>query len=343
MKKIIFSILSVLLLNSCVMYDARGQLKVIDQAEESFDNIAKLVVKGSFCEVDIKSHSLSVLDFKAEVKSRKDRDDIRISYEVEGSTLNVWIERPRSLSGSFDGFLHFLVPKNTHVFVENSSGSIRVENIGQSMVELSASSGSIRAENIDSDLSAIASSGSLTIASIDGDLTAKTSSGSQSISHIEGNVNTSLSSGSINISDVKGEVKTQTSSGSQKIYNVENGVEAVAVSGSINMENIIGHVNAKTSSGSIKLKNIKGVLHLSSSSGGQSGIAVLLTGDSSFSSSSGSVQMELLNSEDQLSFDLRASSGSLRAMGTSGDKHLMLDRGTIRVTGNSSSGSQVYR
>jgi hypothetical protein len=53
--------------------------------------------------------------------------------------------------------------------------------------------------------------------------------------------------------------------------------------------------------------------------------------------------MSLTNNETELSFDLSASSGSLNAKGVSGDHSLKIDKGAIRVSGRSSSGSQSYR
>ncbi len=342
--KTYLTIVTVLLtMNSCLINDVYGQADiVIDKAEKNFDNVASIVVKGSFCAVNVDSHSDNNIVFKGEIKASKERDDIKIKYDQNGSTLEVWIERPNSLSGSFKGYLDFKVPSNTNIKVKNSSGSVHVANIGQSIVELSASSGSVKAENIDSDLTANASSGSIKVVNIKGNVTSTCSSGSQHLNNVGGDVVSTCSSGSIKIEDIKGNVTSTCSSGSQRLNLIGGNVKAVASSGSLNISNVKGDVKGKASSGSIKLSNIKGALNLSTSSGGQYGEEISLTGDSHFRSSSGSIKINLTNLVDELSFDLSASSGGLNAMGTSGKKKLKINKGNIQITGVSSSGSQKY-
>lgn len=333
---------TILLMNSCMLSDLNGQLTVIDQVEKSFDNVASLIVKGSFCYVDIDSGTSSSVNFKGEIKSQKERDDIKIEYKQNGSALEVWIERPNSIKGSVSGSLVFKVPANTNINVKNSSGSVSVNNIGQSVVDLTTSSGSIKADNIDSNLSAQASSGSIKVSNISGNLDSKNSSGSQSIYMIKGEVTSFLSSGRIEIKDVNGSVKSTSSSGSQSISKVSGDVNSTASSGSIKFEEINGNIKARASSGSINLSHIKGALNISTSSGGQHGTEVTLSGNSTFNSSSGSIKMELINSTDELSFNLTASSGGLKAKQKSGHKKLIIEKGSIMIKGTSSSGSQNY-
>ena len=331
-------------MNSCIINEIHGQANVvIDQAEKDFDNVASLVVKGSFCSVGIDSHSSTDVKFRGEVKANKERDDIKIKYEQKGSTLEVWIERPKSLRGSFKGVLEFRVPANTNVKVNNSSGSVHVANLGQSTVELAASSGSVKAENIDSDLKVSASSGSLKVDNVSGNLHASCSSGSQSLVKIGGDVNASASSGSLKIEEVKGNVTSKCSSGSQHVKMVDGNVSATASSGSLRISDVNGDVKGVASSGSIKLVNVKGALNLVTSSGGQYGEGIYLTGNSSFKSSSGGISMDITNAADELSFDLTASSGGLSAKGTTGKKRLKIQKGDILIRGVSSSGGQRYR
>lgn len=332
-----------LTMSSCFINEVTGQANiVIDQAEKSFENIASVVVKGSFCAVNVNSHDSNSIAFKGEIKSNKQRDDIKIRYEKNGSTLEVWIEKPKSYRGSFKGMLDFKVPSNTNVTVKNSSGSVYVANIGQSIVELSASSGSVKAENIDSNLKVSASSGSIKAINISGNLTSTCSSGSQYLSKIGGETRATCSSGSIKMEDIKGNVTTTCSSGSQNIKLIAGNVKATASSGSLNISQIKGNVTAKASSGSIKLRDIEGALKVNTSSGGQYGENISLTGNSSFKSSSGGIKMGLTNATEELSFNLTASSGGLQAKGTNGKKKLKIDKGVILITGVSSSGGQKY-
>lgn len=333
----------ILTISSCIISGISGQANiVIDQTEDRFENVASLVIKGSFCKVNIDTHSIGSVDFKGELKANKKRDDIKIKYQQKGSVLEVWIERPNSLQGSFDGVLDFKVPVNTNVDVDNSSGSIYVGNIGQSIIKLTASSGSIEAERINSDLSTKTSSGSIKVNNISGNVTSTSSSGSQSITKAGADVNAQSSSGRISIEEAQGDVKSKSTSGSQQLGNINGKVSSTASSGSLKFRDVYGDVTAVTSSGSIKMNNIKGALQITSSSGSQHGEGILLTANSSFNSSSGSIKMELQNTPEDLSFDLSASSGALRAKGANGKKNIRIDKGGILIKGVSASGSQDY-
>jgi hypothetical protein len=50
----------------------------------------------------------------------------------------------------------------------------------------------------------------------------------------------------------------------------------------------------------------------------------------------------LLNREEELSFDLEAGSGNLRAAGNSGEDELFVRKGNIMIKGISSSGNQSF-
>lgn len=315
---------------------------IIDQIDETVSNVATIEVEGSFCTVNVTGVSSPDVTFTGEILSSHDHD-IKIRHNMSGGKLRVWIDRPRSLWGNVKGKLEFKVPRNTNVFVDNSSGSVVVEGIVQSEVRLKASSGSIKARDIDSNLGVEASSGSLLIEGINGDLKAVTSSGSQRIMDIKGNVKAQASSGGIKAENIGGNAELTTSSGGQSIFTVGGNLWTRASSGGLNIKDITGDVKAVTSSGGIRLDKITGSVNLTSVSGSQKGSNVKLTGASYFKASSGSVSMDLLNDADELSFDLKASSGSLNAKGTSGKNNLIIDRGPVKVVGNTNSGSQSYR
>ncbi|MCU4163204.1 hypothetical protein [Carboxylicivirga caseinilyticus] len=315
---------------------------LLDQVNENYSNVTSVEVEGSFCSVIITGESTNDVSFTGEIYASKNYD-MKIRHNVSGGTLRVWIDRPNSISGNLKGKLEFKVPENTNIMVDNSSGSVSVEGIGQSNIRLKASSGSIKARNINSDLNISASSGSLSIEDIGGDLRAGTSSGSQRIVGVKGNVKTKASSGSIKAENIGGDLDMNTSSGGQSINMVEGNLWATATSGSLNITDVTGDVKASTSSGSMKLDRVTGAVNLSSSSGSQRGTNIKLTGASYFKASSGSVSMDFLNDVEELSFALTASSGGLNAKGSSGKKNLVIERGPIKVVGNTSSGGQSYR
>jgi hypothetical protein len=325
------------------LLSVNAQSVVVDQAEKSFSSITSLEVEGSFCTVVVTPQEGHNIHFKGEIKASKQRDDLKIKYSVANNTLKVWIERPNSLMGSFGGVLEFKVPSTTNIRVDNSSGSVKVSGIGNAIVNLKASSGSISAATIGSDLSCQTSSGSLSVTDVKGNLKSSSSSGSQQIKNVGGNVETLASSGSIRIEGVGGTTKAESSSGSISVSNTKASAKVAATSGSLKISGVTGDVKANTSSGSISLNQVKGALSLQTTSGSQGGSGITLTGNSGFSSSSGSISMELLNDAASLSFNLEASSGGLYAKGVKGSRNLVVEKGAIRVTGQSSSGSQSYK
>ncbi len=315
---------------------------VLDKVNKTFDNITSVEIEGSFCNVDISGEKRYDTKLTGEIISSKDYD-IRIKYKQDGNTLKVWLERPKSIRGSIKGKLTLKLPANTNISVINSSGSISIENVGQSEINLTASSGSVSVKNIDTKITLTASSGSLNIQDVTGDVHATASSGSTYISGVKGDVYSVTSSGSQKIEGVKGNIKVTSASGSQLLSMIKGNVNSRVSSGSMRVTKGTGDITAVTSSGGIKLDSTIGRLNLTSSSGSQKGTGIKLTGSSSFRAVSGGVSMHLLNSSDELSFELHASSGGLYAKGVTGKNKLIIEKGAIKIYGKTSSGSQSYK
>jgi len=340
MKKYVITLkLTVLLLLISLSVSSQN---VLDKIDKTFNNITSVEIQGSFCNVDISGEKRFDTKLTGEIVSSKDYD-IKIRYKQDGNSLKVWIERPRSIRGSIKGNLTLSIPTNTNINVKNSSGGIKVKNIGQSEINLTASSGSISVKNIDTKITLTSSSGSLNIQDVTGDVHATASSGSVLISGVKGDLYSVTSSGSQEIEGVKGNIKVTSASGSQSLSMIKGDVSARVSSGSIKVTQVTGDINAVTSSGGIRLDSTIGKLNLTSSSGSQKGTAVKLTGSSSFKAVSGGVNMEIINSSDELSFELYASSGGLYAKGAKGKNKLIVEKGAIKIYGKTSSGSQSYK
>ncbi|MBP8790640.1 MAG: DUF4097 family beta strand repeat protein [Breznakibacter sp.] len=310
-----------------------------DQVNKKFNNINKLVVEGSFCDVTINGSNSQEIDFNGEVYADA---TVKIKYEQNGSTLKIWLEKPSRISGRTKGKLAFVVPVNTNLEISTASGSISTDNIGQAALSFNAASGSIKLNNIRSTFAANTASGSIQAGNIKGDVKAGTASGSQSYTDIQGNLETKSASGSINIKNITGTVKASAASGSIAIAGGGNTINLNTASGSIKAMEINGNVTANTASGGVSLDNISGALNISTVSGGQQGTAITLTGNSFFKSVSGGIRINLSNSMEQIAFDLESVSGSLNAKGNSGKRKLQTGSGSIKVIGNSVSGSQSY-
>lgn len=98
--------------------------------------------------------------------------------------------------------LELLVPDSLRLDVKDSSGPLRIENVGE--LELADSSGSINVEDITGNAVIKDSSGSLEVDRVSGDVTITDSSGSIDVNEVEGSVVIeSDSSGGIEIEDVR--------------------------------------------------------------------------------------------------------------------------------------------
>jgi|SRR5690606_32887730 len=201
-----------LLFMGCV---SEGQV-VVDEAHEVYEGVKTLDVKGGFCSIEIVGENRDNVQFDGVISAARDNSDYRIRHELKGDELRVWVETP-SMSWSAKGKLTFVVPENVNVFVNNSSGSVKVDNIVYGALIVKASSGSVSISNTISNAKVGASSGSVSVSNHQGDLEVNCSSGSLKLSSIKGAISAQASSGSVKIEDSEGDIFVNASSGSISI------------------------------------------------------------------------------------------------------------------------------
>ncbi|MDQ2178138.1 DUF4097 family beta strand repeat-containing protein [Marinifilum sp. D714] len=290
-----------------------------------FDGIDKLEVKGSFCDVEIIGSDRLDVKFDGEIKGSSLRNKkFEIKYDVSGDKLMVWIDSPFSFSGRIESKLQFKVPSDTEVLVKNSSGDVYCEGLVAKYTSMHASSGDIGMQNMKGDLELETSSGEISVKNHIGNLDMESTSGDQEIKEVVGNISTQASSGDLEFKYIEGDISSRTTSGD------------------IEIDNLVGRLKNVSSSGSMEIDNSKVYLHLTASSGDIEGNNLLLVGEAFFYTTSGNIDLKLRNDPDQLSFDLVASSGNLRAGNRKADKKLYLRNGEIWIHGKSSSGDQSY-
>jgi len=299
---------------------------VFADEKANYDGVKKIVVEGKFCDLTLIGENREDVKFEGVIKgvSRKG-SAYRINHRLEGNTLRVWVESPKNTWGNIDASLKFLVPVKVQIDVKNSSGDVYCENISSAYTKIRASSGDVNVKILRSNLDVVTSSGEISLYEIKGDVTVQSSSGDQEYNKVIGNVKCTATSGDLELENVAGAISSRTSSGNQEFDKVE------------------GQIKSVSSSGNVKIKNSKTILSLTSSSGNLWGQGLVLLGESYFKATSGDVSMMLLNDFEQLSFDLTASSGSLRAGGRSGDDNLYIKRGEIWIHGKTSSGNQIFK
>ena len=283
-----------------------------DMVEESFSfsGIDKLTVEGSFFEVEIIGSSTTTIEAEFVVPARLRARGVNVLHETRGSELRVWVER-KVVSITTPPWrgprMRFTVPVDALVNVKNSSGSVAVKRLEADELNVEASSGSLQIGNCRSNLSATSSSGKIKVEACTGDKTL------------------TASSGSITVLDSDGDIDADTSSGKHRYERIE------------------GSIAARSSSGGISIRDTAGRLELKSDSGRLSGTGVAISGDSSFETTSGSIDFDFTNSGSDFTFELHSSSGTLSAGGTRAKGTVVTGSGKILIKGKSSSGNQSYK
>lgn len=295
------------------------------EAAETFKGVKKLVVDASH--VDVAAASGAAVLRAEPVAFDPAREKLFASRS--GAVLTLRVE---TVPRVFD----FTARRAPRLLIELPSG---VE------VELRSASGEIDLFRHDADrISVEASSGDVELKSCSGDIRVSTSSGSIRGIDLEGAVEVSASSGDVELKDVRGLRSVRTVSGSAKLDSTEGDIELSTSSGEAVLRRHDGDVRGTTVSGGFSLFGVAGRLDLESSSGDIEGSDVELLGGSSFRTASGSVDLDLRNRSGDLSFELRAASGALRALGEETDRgRLSVGSGSVAVRGSSSSGDQSYR
>ncbi|MCZ4694332.1 hypothetical protein DWB61_04465 [Ancylomarina euxinus] len=296
------------------------------EADTKYDGIERVEVEGRFADVKILGTGEDGVELKGIIRGKlRGSNDFEIKHRQEGTVLKVWIEAPRSIMGRFEAQLSFKVPYSMDVDITNSSGDIYIEEIVAEQMKLKATSGDIVIKNVESLLTTTTTSGDLEINYLKGAISATSTSGNQKFNHIRASVSTVATSGDLLFFDVVGDLSTRTTSGD------------------LQFEGIDGSLSNVSTSGNLIINKAKTRLDLLTTSGDISGDEIELIGDSKFKSTSGDISIDFANDLDGMSFDLRASSGDLRAGRHSAEGKLYMKHGDVWVYGHSSSGDQNYR
>jgi len=298
---------------------------VYAEADAKFDGIKRVEIEGRFVDVNILGTDADEVDLKGVIRGKLRRGkDFEFKHRQEGAVLKVWVVAPRSIMGRFEAKLTLKVPYSMDIDIRNSSGDIYIEEIVADKMKLVTTSGDMELKNIETQLTSSATSGDLGIDYFKGAISAVSTSGDQKFSHIRASVSTRATSGDFLFSNVFGDLSTRTTSGD------------------LQFENIDGRISNVSTSGNLTIDKAKTILNLTTTSGDIGGNGIELIGDSKFKSTSGDVSMNF-NNIDAMSFDLKASSGDLRAGSRSTDRKLYLNNGDVWIYGVSSSGDQNYR
>jgi DUF4097 and DUF4098 domain-containing protein YvlB len=245
---------------------------------------------------------------KTSIEVRNESDDYRVRHSQSSEKLEVWVERRFSVFGRpHNGRITILAPVDTLVRVRASTGDVEVQNFNAERMSVDTSTGDVR------------------------------------ITDVTAVIDVETSTGEIEIEDCAGRFTIRSSTGDIGVYETTGNLSAQSSTGGHRYENLIGDLNARSTTGRIEIDGLQGRLDIRTSTGSQEGRAIVLTGDSSFESSTGRIDMDFNNAIENLEFDLRSTTGSLRVGREESQRQLFLGATGFTISGRSSTGSQEYR
>ena len=176
------------------------------------------------------------------------------------------------------------------------------------------------------------------------DIDIENSTGDVIVENIEGkNFNIVTSTGDIQLNDISTNINVKSTTGDMEFDKIDGDIKAKSSTGGQDYSNIFGDINAESSTGDKTLYDVKGKLDLTSSTGSITGKKVELTDDSNFRTSTGDINLDLINDMDDFSFDMTSSTGDIQIEESKGSGKLKFGNGSIKITAESSTGEQTIR
>lgn len=184
--------------------------------------------------------------------------ELNLTVEQSGSSLNITVKYPTSLSGNWTNKLtvsfRIQTPSSSSCNLRTSDGNISVTGLGRDQ-KMRTSDGDIVAERIGGAVTAATSDGNITVTDAQGFVEAKTSDGNVRVRGALNGVNASTSDGNVSIVKSKGNLEAKTSDGDVNVEEVEGSLLASTSDGNIggSISKLAGQLNARTSDGNISL------------------------------------------------------------------------------------------
>ena len=144
--------------------------------------------------------------------------------------------------------------------------------------------------------------------------------------------------GSISVTGVQGPKKLATDTGSIALTDCEGPTASNTGTGGHTYSSVRGDIAAKANTGGIKLDRVEGALAVRTDTGRIEGYALRLTDPSTFAADTGSISLELDQSLDVFSFELRSDTGRILVGDTEARGRLVLGGGRIRLKAETDTG-----
>ncbi|MEE8440719.1 MAG: DUF4097 family beta strand repeat-containing protein [Spirochaetia bacterium] len=278
-------------------------LGIGERGDFKYDGIREIEIVAATFAVDIQgTRSRSI-----SLEVRNAPDNLQVLHSRSRDRLEIWVERKFSLLGRpHRGELVLFVPRDAELRIRTSTGKVNIRNITGDRLSVDTTTGHITLEEITAAM------------------------------RVE------TSTGAVEILDSAGRFDIRSTTGRIELQRTTGDVVAESSTGRHSYREIIGDLVARSTTGRIEIDGMQGTLDLRTSTGAQDGRGIVLTGDSSFESSTGRITMDFDGRVEQLEFDLRSTTGSLRVGREESQRRLFLGGTGFTIRGKSSTGSQEY-
>lgn len=337
MNKYLRFFIPVLLFQLGVLLNAQN---IATQEASNFSNVSKIVVDADFCTVKLKGHLSKEVLFNGIIKSNENVDEYKLLTEVVDGILKITVQKPESWTSHW-GEITLMIPMNMEINVQSKSGKVDMSLLIACNVTVGSKSGHVIVDSCNGVIKAVSPAGDFVVDKFDGSFKADSKSGVIILRDCKGDFEVGSDKGHFTISNLKGNLKTDGGDGAQEIENVEGNMALKSTKGEIKLSLSKGNITTRSFNGAQKLFQTEGVYNVQSSSGNITGSRVMFTASSSFTSSEGNIKMQM-NTKSDLAFVLKSDNSFLRAMGKSKKKSLKAGKGSILITGISTTGSQAY-
>lgn len=276
MKKITLS-----LLFAFALFSVANAQKVVTKVFEVKEAIKISTVSGD-CVIKISDGN----EIKVHLSYTYDDDCFSYKFNEKSDHLEIKEEFDGNCSGKSAWTI--TIPENTRVKFNSASGDIEINGVTNS-IDVNTASGDIKLSNLK------------------GKIKLNTASGDVKLNTINSNLKLNTASGDIDAENLDGKIKIITASGDVDINKANGELYVNSASGEIEAKNLNGNIKINTASGDIDIENAKGELSVNSASGEIEAAQIEISGESSFTTASGDVELSLKKST---TYDLTLSSAS---------------------------------
>jgi DUF4097 and DUF4098 domain-containing protein YvlB len=238
---------------------------------------------------------------------------------------------------------HSLGATSTHI----SSGNYVAHDVKGEMT-IQSDFGDISIVNALGNTTINSSSGSITLDSLSGEkCTINSNFGDLHLHEITAESSIVLNSGSTSINKLNGNLNLNTQFGDVSIENLIGNLHLNGNSGDIHLKKLVGNLVVDSQFGNVTMKDTKGNVSVQANSGDINGNNVEVTDSLSVAVDFGNSDIELVNSADNLRFDVEASMGTAKIHKGNvkleeEDGHIITDKGRISIKGTAQSGNVSF-